>query len=427
MKNLCFITMLLFLGYPGAVTGQITLTLDECYVKATENYPLIKQYDLINSTSGLTISNLKKAYLPQFSVDAQASYQSDVTKLPIDMESLGFPIDIPILSKDQYKLALSVSQLIWDGGKLKAQRKIAESQSRIDEQQLNVSLYSIREKIDQLYFGVLLLNEQLKILDLIEQELLSNRSVTSSMVRNGTATQSDLDHLDVELLKIKQKREAQHSDRLSYLKVLGLFINEELLENTELTTPPNLLVNFGENISRPELAVFDAQIEHFKSRNQIISAKNLPSVALFAQSGYGRPGLNMLEDKFNFFAIGGVKLTWTFGNFYTTKNERKKLDNSIRSTQVLRETFLFNNKLERSVIRSEISKKNEQLKKDDEIIELQNKIKTASEGKYRNGVYRINELIHDINAKNQAVLAKSVHEIELLMTIQQYKIKQGEQ
>ncbi|MBB4037788.1 outer membrane protein TolC [Dysgonomonas hofstadii] len=422
MKKVVFIFWIIF--FTASVSAQTVLTLDECKQLAVDNYPLIKQYGLIEQAEKYTLQNLSKNYLPQFGLNAQATYQSDVTKLPIDLSALSIPIEIPSLDKDQYKAVVEVSQLIWDGGATSSQQKITRANSEVENQRIEVNLYTVKDQINQLYFGILSIDKQLGIIDLTEQNLKSNKKTVTSMFNNGVAMQSDVDLIDVELLGLEQQRIEQKSLRKATLQMLSLFIHRPLDENTILQNPQDDFILSGD-INRPELSLYNSQINMQNKQESSINAKNMPRINLFAQGGYGRPGLNMLEDKFKLFAIGGVKLSWNFGSLYTKKNEKKLIQNNISNIEVQRETFLFNTNVQLTKEQEEVKKAKKLLEKDDDIIRLRNRVKIASESKYKNGVYQMNELIRDINAESMARQSKALHEIQYLMNIYNYKHIQG--
>lgn len=421
-KNLFIVIFILICGT--ANTQNTTLTLEECQQKAAENYPLIRQYGLISLAEQYSLENISKNYLPQFSLNGQATYQSDVTKIPIDLSSLPIPnTEIPTMKKDQYKATIDATQLIWDGGIINAQKQITKANAEVEKQKIEVNIYSIKEKINQLYFGILIIDEQLKILDLTEVTMKANRNIARSMLNNGVAMQSDIDQIDVELLNIDQSRTEQMSMKQAYLNMLGLFIHQELGNKTILQQPYDNIVNG--NIMRPELSLYQSQRLLLEKQESSIAAKNLPQIGLFAQGGYGRPGLNMLDTKFKLFAIGGVKLNWNFGNLYTKSNERKLIANNKSSIDIQQDVFLFNTNVQLTQQQAETQKIQKLLTKDDEIIRLRNRIRKASESKYKNGVYQINELIRDINAENQAMQAKALHNIQYLISKYNYKYIQG--
>jgi outer membrane protein TolC len=404
----------------GIISQTTLISLAECQQKAQNNYPLIKQYDLISLAEQYTLDNLTKDYLPQISLNGQASYQSDITQLPIKVPG----INTPTMDKDQYKITLDVSQLIWDGGTIRSQSGITKASTELEKQKVEVNLYAVREQIDQLYFGILALDEQLKQLHILTADLQTHHDRVKSMLKNGVAMASDLDLVQVELLNTEQNKIELGLLRSAYLKMLSLFINENLDESTELQTPQEF-IDFPPEINRPELALYKKQRSLFEAQETFIKAKNMPRFSLFVQGGYGRPGLNMMDPDFKLFAIGGIRLSWNFGNLYTKKNEERLIENDKNSVDVQERTFLFTTNVQLARVEKEIQKYQRLMEKDDEIISLRNRIKTAGESKYRNGVYSMNDLINDINAENQARVTKSLHEMQYLLSIYNYKHIQG--
>lgn len=419
-----FIILMLIFSALQTLSAQNRMTIEECQEKARTNYPLINQYDLISKLTEYTLSNISKSYLPQFSLNGQATYQSEVTKLPIDFSSLGLPIDIKGMNKDQYKATIDVNQVVWDGGSSNAKKIVTKANAESERSHIEVALYQIKERVNQLYFGILAINEQIKLLDILKEDLEANKVVMQSMFSNGTITQSDLDQINVELLNIEQNRIEQETLKESFLKMLSLYTKLEINKNTILEKPQDRVIG-NDIINRPELNYYKSQRMALEMQEHVIKAKNMPQVGLFAQGGYGRPGLNMLENRFKLFAIGGIKLSWNFGNLYTRKNERHQIDLNKNDIDIQEEVFLFNTNLQLTQQHSEIEKLKTQLEKDDEIITLRRRVKIASESKYKNGAYQINDLIKDINAENQARQQKVLREIQYTQSIYNYQYTQG--
>lgn len=413
-----YITIFLLLLSNSMPEAQ-TITLEECKTLAIENYPLIKQYDLIKKAEELQLSNLSKNYLPQVQLQAQASYQSEVTKLPIDASALPIALDITTLSKDQYKLSLEFSQLIWDGGLTSAQKDISKEQSKTNTEQVKVSLYNILYRVNQLYFGILSLNGQKQVLQLTINTLQYNKELVSKMIDNEMALLSDLDLIRVEILKVNQQLIELESSIKAYTDMLGQFTGHKINHQTEFEMPTAYKIS-GSIIKRPELNYYQAQTDLLNKQMQMINAQNKPHFSLFMQTGYGRPGLNMLEDKFKLFAIGGIRASWNFGQLYTKANDKRLIQNSIALVNTQKEAFLFNTKQEMSKEEHEIKKAKQLLDNDNEIILLREKIRKTAESKYKNGVYQINELIQDINAESIALQTKAIHQIQYLAYIYNY-------
>lgn len=389
-------------------------TLEDCYSKARDNYPLIKQKELIDKAKDFNLSNASKGYLPQVSFSAKASYQSDVTKIPIKIEG------VDGLSKDQYGMTLDVNQTLWDGGAIRSKKEVIRSSSEASLRILEVNLYAIRGRINQLYFGTLLIDEQLKLNDIYQDDLQKNLEKVNSYVQNGIAHKADVDAVKVELLKSKQDRIQLIHARTAYLSMLSSFIGEQLPDNTTLTKPTHSL-ELNTVINRPELKWYDAQIQNYATQQSTVKANVMPKLGLFLTGGYGRPTLNMLENSFKTYYVGGVKLSWNISNLYTHKNEKRLIDTEINSIQAQKETFLLNTQMDISQKTNEIDAYSEQLKYDDEIITLRQSVCKSSEAKMANGTLSGIDLVRDINSVNLARQNKSLHEINRLLEI--YNLK----
>ena len=391
------------------------LTIENCQLKAKANYPLIKQYELIKHSEEYSLSNANKGYLPQLNVSGKATYQSEVTSLPIKLPG----ITIPSLSKDQYQATAEVSQVVWDGGAIHSQKAITKASSEVDRQKNEVDLYALTDRINQLFFGILSLNEQLIQNDLLQSELQINYDKISAYIQNGGGNQTDLDAIRVEQLKAKQHRAEIVASRKAYCEMLAAFIGEPVDNPGTLIKPEKSIVS--ETNNRPELKLFDAQNSLYESQISSVNAGNLPKINLFVQGGIGRPGLNMLNNDFSPFYIGGVRLSWNFGGFYTQKNNLRKIDLNKQSVGVQKETFLFNSQLQTMQQKNEIAKIGAVIADDEEIIRLRTNIKKASQAKVLNGTLPVSDLIRDVNAESQAMQDKALHEIQLLQAI--YNLK----
>jgi len=416
MKHL-ILNCLLFVALPIAALGQ-SITLDECQTKAKANYPLVKQYNLIEQTAQYNISNANKGYLPQVTLSAKGTYQSQVTKLPITIPN----VTIPGLSKDQYQAVVEANQVIWDGGAISAQKKITNANAEVEKQKLEVDLYALNERINQLYFGILLLKEQLRQNDILQNELQTNYNRVASYKQNGVANQSDLDALKVEQINAKQRETELHSTQKSYFIMLSALTGLTIDTKTELIKPEINLASLNTTVNhRPEIGLFDAQNKLFESQKELLNAGNRPKIGAFVQGGYGKPGLNMLTNAFSDFYIGGIRLSWNLSGFYTQKNNLNKIEVSKKAMDVQKETFLFNSDLKTKQQQTEIEKLQSTLANDDEIIRLRGNIKKSATTKVDNGTLTITDLIREINAEDQAKQLKSLHEIQLIMNVYQLK------
>ena len=397
------------------------LSIEACYEKARANYPLIKQYGLIEKTKEYNLSNAVKGYLPQVTFSAQATYQSDVTEIPIDLDAIGLTgVKIPSVSQDQYKMELALSQTLWDGGAIRSERKALRTQAEVDQRDMDVNMYTINERVNQLYFGVLLADAQLEQNKVLQAELRRSCEQVSSYIKNGIAQQSDLDAIRVDLLKAKQTEAQFEHTKRAYREMLSRLIGEEIGEETRLVKPEAVRPLTKEN-NRPELELYQARIRNLRAQDSRITAGMMPKLGLFVTGGYGKPGLDMFEDNFKVYYLAGVKLSWNLGSLYTRKNDRRKIQTGIRSIETQRETFLFNTSLDVAQRNATIDKYIDQLKYDDEIIALRGSVKRASEAKMANGTLSGTDLTRDIHAEQSAIQDKILHEMELLQAI--YNLK----
>lgn len=393
------------------------LTIEECHERAEANYPLIKQYDLIKQSEEYSLNNVSKGWMPQVSLSGQATYQSEVVELPFSLPG----VDIPQISKFQYKAVAQVEQTIWDGGATKAARQTTENRSMAETAQVEVEMYDLKRRVNDLFFGILLLDEQIKISELFRADLASASEKMKSYMENGVAHQSDLDLIKVEMIEVKRNIMELETNREAYRQMLFVMIGEEADSNITLVKPSEVFDQSAPN-NRPELKMFEAQTLLLQAQTKSITAKNLPYLGLFVQGGISNPGLNILKEGTRPFAIGGVRFSWNFGNLYTSKNNLESIDNQIRSIDVQKEAFLFNSDLQSRQLSLTLEKYNSMLTDDDEIIKLRSSIKNGVEVNVENGTMNANDLLKEMNAEQNAVFNKALHEIEMLKTIHELKI-----
>jgi outer membrane protein TolC len=384
-----------------------TVSLDTCYVLAKKNYPLVKQYELIAKTREYSLENIAKGYLPQINISGQASYQSDVTGLPKSIPGA------PVLSKDQYKIYADINQPIYDGGVIKEQKKLQEANSIVDKQKLEVELYKLNDRINQLFFGVLLIDERLKQNALMKNDIQLGLNKVEAQIANGVALRSNADILKAELLKANQQTLELQSNRQAFTDMLGLFINRSLDTNTVFAKPPDIVPS--PEIKRPELLMYDYQNKIFDSQNNLLSAQNRPKLSFFVQGGFGRPALNFLSNNFDPYYIGGLRLSFPITGFYSLKNNRGLINIQRQNMTVQKETFLFNTHLAVKQQNNDILKLEQFLKTDGEIISLRINVKKASLSQLENGIINSSDYLREVNAEDNARQSKILHETQLLM------------
>ena len=406
-----------------ASQNDTLLTLDQSYQWAEQNYPMIRQKGLVRQSAAYTISNIKKGYLPQVTVTGKATYQSAVTSIPINIQG----IDIPIISKDQYQLVAEVDQLIYDGGNNVAQRNVQQVNALVEEQKAEVDLYNVKDRINQLYLGILLLDEQVKQEELVKKDIRLGINKVSAQIDNGTAFRSNKLTLEAELLQHDQNTIELLSGRKAYVEMLALFLNHPLSDKVQLAKPPQYPVINDGTIIRPELKLYNYQDSLYGTQRALINAKNRPNVSFFVQGGYGKPGLNLLKNSFDFFYIGGLQFRWALGNLYTAKKEKQILEVNQKMVGVQRDVFLLNTNTQLKQQEEEIAKMYKLMEVDTKIISMREKVKEAANAQLEYGVITVNDFLKEVNAENQARQALIAHRIQLLQAQINYLTLTGKQ
>ncbi len=419
-KNLIFVMLAFAIG----VNAQ---TLDECQRAAEQNYPLIRQYDLIATTTAMTMKNIGKGWLPQIAASAQATYHSDVAAWPESMygmfEQMG--LDMKGLKKDQYRVGLDLQQTIFDGGAISSQKYIAREQGNVRSAQNEVNMYNVRKRVNDMYFALLLFDEQITLNDDVQELLMSSERQLTSMVKMGTVATSDLDNVKAERLNAMQQNESMKSQRNTLRQMLSIFCG---IEMNSPVKPNAVEVNYVQN--RPELRLFDAQKRLADAQEKALNSQLMPKLGLFAQGYYGYPGLNMFDDmmrhEWSLNGIAGIKLSWNIGALYTRSADKTKLRMQRDMADNAREVFLFNNDMEQMQQNADIIRYREMMKRDDEIITLRGNVRKAAESKLGHGIIDVTGLIREINNENAAKVQKAIHEIDMLREIYNLKFSVNE-
>ena len=400
-------------------------TLEECQQAAERNYPLIQQYDLISRTTDLTVANIQKGWLPQVSASAQATYQSDVVSWPDQLKSVytSMGIDMKGLRKDQYKVGIDVSQVVYDGGAISSQKEIARRQGAVDEAQTEVTMYQVRRRVNEMYFGLLLLDEQIRLNGDLQTVLESNERKLKAMSEHGTAAESDYLSVKAERLNVRQQAGDLQSQRRSLAAVLSTFCGIEV-KNVEKPAP-SATPSQQQSGLRPELRAIDAQLRLADAREQSLKAALMPKLSVFASGFYGYPGYNMFEDmmsrKWSLNGMIGARLSWNIGALYTHKNDKAKIQLQRDMAETSRRVFLFNNNMEQMQQNENIARYSSMMKDDEEIIALRSSVRKAAESKLSHGIIDVNDLVKEINAENTARVRQTMHEIEMLKEIYELK------
>ncbi len=416
MRNLIII---LFLFFGSFLQAQQNITLNECYDLAEKNYPLAKQTNLLQQKSALEIDALNKVKLPKIDINAQATYQSAVTQLPISLPN----VTITPLNKDQYRATLDVNQLIYNGGMIEANSKLKEVQAQTVQQQVAVNLYQLKSRINYSYMMILLWQEQNRLLLSKKNSILEKISEVKSGVRNGAILPASEQVLEAELLKLEQALTENSFQRIKELQNLASLTSTSFAENTILEQP---ILNLETNGTRPEIQFFELQQTQIEASKDVISKSNLPKLNAFGQAGYGNPGLNMLNNSFESFYIVGLKLNWNVFDWNKSKTEKEALDVAKEIISTEKETFETNNQMQLNELKSEILKMETIIKTDVQIIQLREKVLQSYDSQLRNGVITSSDYVTELNNLFDAKTNQKVHETQLQLAKINYQTIKGQ-
>ncbi len=411
----------LLLPAAGPVQAQVPqlLTLDSCLAMAGRNFPLVKQLDLIGKSADYSLENAARGYLPRLTVAGQATYQSDVTGLPLRVPGM----DIPVLGKDQYRLYGEVLQPLTDLLTKKDHRRLIEANAEVETGKVQVELYKLRERVGQLYFGILLLDAQLEQAALLKEDIESGLRKMTAAIAGGVASAGSLYPLEAESLKADQRIIELRAARTGFADMLAHFTGAAPNGFTRLELPaPG---DDPDGISRPELRLFDSQQKTFDMQEKLKTAGTLPRFSLFFQGGVGRPGLNMLSNDLQGYYVGGLRLSWDISSFYTYRKDLQLVALNRALVEVQREVFLFNTGLNLRQQRAEIGKAGELLAADSRIVALRGQIKKHTQAQVENGTATANDYLIAVNAEDQARQLLVLHQVQLAQARYQYRITAG--
>ena len=410
-------------------TFAMSQTLEECQRAAEQNFPLIRQYGLIEKTTDLNVANIQKGWLPQVSASAQATLQSDVPAFPDEFQKLYQQMGITMegLERDQYRVGIDVQQTVYDGGNIKSQKEIARRQGELHSRQNEVTMYNVRRRVNEMYFSLLLIDEQIQLNADLQTVLEGNEKKLAAMLKGGTASESDWQNVKAERLNVVQQMTGLKSQRTALVRMLSTFCAMEV----NRLVKPEIPENTGSTVNlRPELKTIDAQLRLADAKEKALDATLMPRLGVFAQGYYGYPGYNMFEDmtgrKLSWNGIIGARLTWNIGALYSRKNDKAKLQAERETAEANRERFLLDNKMEQIQQNENISRYRQLMTDDEEIISLRSSIRKAAESKLAHGIIDVNDLVREINSENKARVEQCIHEIEMLKEIYNLKITTGE-
>lgn len=402
-----------------SATDAQQLTLDEAYDLAVKNYPLVRQRDLISKSGAYTIENISKGALPQLFVGGYATYQSEVTEFPLKLPN----VDIAAIPKDQYKAYAEVTQPLTDLALIRQKKELQEATTMYEKESLEAELYKLKERINELYFGILLADEELKQNEITKKDITNGMDKVSAAIANGTDFQSSLDKLKAELLHAEQRDTEILSIRSAYLDMLAMFLNKPLPASSTLQLPAAVAI--VSDINRPEIRAFEANSKVIDMRSQILRTNTRPKFSLFVQGGVGNPALNMLLNEWKGFYYGGLRLNWSVSTLYTYKKDKQLLDVERETIASQKETFIWNTQLELKRESADINRLRQLLKNDEAIVRLRTSIKNAASAQLENGVITVNDYLKEVTNEASARQDVSFHTIQLRLAEYNSKTTSG--
>lgn len=410
----------------GLVSAQEVeqLSLEQAQQWAAEHYPLLKKKSLSRASLLAANNNLGKNFLPQINVNAQASWQSDVTQVPTRIPIPG--LEFETVSKDQYRAVADVSQLLYDGGTTRVQKDLNELKALLSEEEVNVGLQMLKEKMNGLYLNALLLGEQRKLNALVVADLDAGLKKVEAQVQNGTAFRSNLALLQSEKLKILQRDAELLEEITGLIETMALLTGKQMNPQVELLMPaPGAALTGLSEISRPELNLYKLQDSLYQQQDRAIDSRLRPKISLFANGGYGKPGLNMMKNEFAPFVTTGLRVNWNIGGLYTQKKDRELNTIYRQEVQVQQENFLLNTQAQLIQQQSVIRKLQRSMQTDLQIIELKNQVKESAKAQLDNGVITASDYLREVHAEDQARQNLTLHQVQLLNATIQYQTIAG--
>lgn len=404
---------------PMPIFSQTSIDLPWCIEKAKANFPLIKKYDLIEATKNYSLENAAKGYLPQINLIGQGTYQSEVTKVPFSLPGM----NIQGISKDQYRAYSEIFQPLNNKKPIQNRSAVIQQEAELEKSQLDLTIHQMQEKIQEIYFGILLIQEQIKLNSIAQEQIKNSIKKLEAAEKNGLGNQKNILELSAELLKLKQKSIDINGMQFGFFQMMAKLTGSAIPENAHWVRPPEFTNQ--SSIARLELKTFDASIHLLDHKKTVLNNQLRPTVGLFMQAGYGRPALNMLSNNFRGYYIGGLRINWSIGNFYTNKNDQKLLELKKQEIAIQRAQFLQNVEVQNENETVEINKIREMILLDDPIIQLKKQVKEVAEKELALGAIGANDYLDYLNAEELALENKAIHEIQLLNAIYKNKITKG--
>lgn len=413
----------LTLAFIAATVIAQAQTLEECQQAAEQNYPIVRKYQLIEKSTDYTLSNIGKGWLPQISATAQATVQSDVVTLPEGMTTMlsQTGMNVKGLKKDQYRVGIDISQTIYEGGAIASQKEVARLQGEVEKTQNDVDIYNLRKRVNELYFGLLLIEQRMKMNEELQNVLNSSEKKLESMFRNGTAAESDYITVKAERMTAEQQMVELKAQNEAFRTMLAHICGIEI---NDLKMPDNN-VDIGKDNMRPELRLFNTRLQLADAQEKALDAALMPRLSFFASGYYGYPGYDMYHDMFShewsLNGMMGLRLTWNIGALYTRKNDKAKISTMRLINENGRDMFLFNTRIDNLQHVANMKRYHDLMESDWDIIKMRTKVRKAAESKLDHGIIDVNDLIREIYNENNAKISMEMHRVEFLKQTYDFK------
>jgi outer membrane protein TolC len=416
------IIAVLILLLPGTLWGQDSISLTGCHMLAIQNAPRLQDKSHLEQIGVLKSDNAGTLWYPSLNLNGKVSYQSDVIELVL--EDVPFPIEFPEIPHDQYGLDLDVSQTLYDGGITKSRRRFEEATTAAELQSVEVDLYSVKSRINQIYFTILLLQENNNNLQLHREILLKRKAVLESAMEEGAVMESEIKVLEVELLKIQQSLIQIESGKQSMLNTLNVLCGTQFPDDVHLTLP-HFEQPVEDSWNRPEELLFKLKDASMEAGKELLARKRMPHLFAFGQAGYGKPGYNFLGGEWDFYYRVGAGLRWNIWDWNTNRRERQVIEQQQHILQNRKAAFDMG--ISTKLVQEE--KKIEQYKKSVElerqVLDLQEEISEQASVKLANGTITATDYITEINKESMARINMATHKIRILQSMANYLILQG--
>jgi outer membrane protein TolC len=322
-------------------------------------------------------------------------------------------------------MSLDANQLIYGGGNIDAQGIIEDYNRQINQLNNEAELYKIRERINQLYFSILLSDLNAEVIRNTVNDMNSRLAKVKASVNQGVLLPSAADVLQAEILKAGQRLLEVKMQKLALIQTLGVITGLDLNENTTFVEPA-LIVDLSVYTNhRPEFGVFGLMQQKLETTKKLSVSKDLPKVYGFGTAGYGNPGYNIFKEGAAFFYTVGAKVTWNFWNWNQTNREKQLLDLNSNIIENQKNAYDLANKAQVQQYLADVQKSDEMIKSDEEIIILRKSITLSAASQLENGTLTATEFITEQLAEEQALLNRNLHKMQLLQSKALYKAATG--